>query len=324
MEKVLVTGATGFLGGALLQHLRREGRSVVGIGRDPVRIEQLHRQGFDVRALDLTQPIAVAGFDGVGAIVHCAALSAPFGPYAAFRAANVTATDHVLDLGRALGVRRFVQISSASVCFAPEDRLSVREDMALPRPFNAYAWSKAEAEALVLAAPDLGPVVLRPRGIYGAGDTALVPRLIRAIQRGPLPLLRGGRARIDLTHVDDVTSSVSAALAAKQAAVGQVFNISGGEVLPITAIVAATCQRVGLQARWQRMPLAPLMLVAGATEALAARLPGGREPVVTRYGLALFAYAQGLDLSNARKGLGWQPQVSFAQGLERSFPPGAA
>jgi len=296
----------------------------VGIGRDPARIEQLHRQGFDVRALDLTRPIAVPEFDGVAAIVHCAALSAPFGSYAAFRAANVTATGHVLDLGRTLGVRRFVQVSSASVCFAPADRLAVREDMALPRPFNAYARSKAEAESLVLAAPELGSVVLRPRGIYGVGDTALVPRLIRAMQRGPLPLLRGGRARIDLTHVDDVAMAVSAALAAEAAAMGQVFNISGGEVLPITAIVAAVCQRVGLQARWQRLPLPPLMLAAGAMEALAARLPGGREPAVTRYGLALFAYAQGLDLTKAREGLGWQPQVSFAEGLERSFPQGAA
>ncbi len=324
MEKVLVTGATGFLGAALLQHLRSEGRAVVGIGRDPARIEQLRRQGFEMRSVDLTRPIAAPEFKGVDAMIHCAALSAPFGPYAAFRAANVTATGHVLELGRALGVQRFVQISSASVSFAPEDRLSVREDMALPRPFNAYARSKAEAETLVLAAPELGPVVLRPRGIYGAGDTALVPRLIRAMERGPLPLLRDGRARIDLTHVDDVARAVSAALVAGQAVTGHVFNISGGEVLPITEIVAAVCQRVGLQARWQRMPLAPLMIAAGVMEALTARLPGAREPAVTRYGLALFAFAQSLDLAKAHRGLGWRPQVTFADGLSRSFPQGAA
>jgi nucleoside-diphosphate-sugar epimerase len=111
---------------------------------------------------------------------------------------------------------------------------------------------------------------------------------------------------------------------AGQAVTGHVFNISGGEVLPITEIVAAVCQRVGLQARWQRMPLAPLMIAAGVMEALTARLPGAREPAVTRYGLALFAYAQSLDLAKAHRGLGWRPQVTFADGLSRSFPQGAA
>lgn len=324
MEKVLVTGATGFVGGVLLEHLRRKGHAVVGIGRDPARIEHLRARGFDLRALDLTRPMAVQGFDGVGAIVHCAALSSPFGPFASFYAANVTATGHVLALGRALGVRRFVQMSSASVCFAPQDRLGVTEDMPLPRPFNAYARTKALAEAQVLAAPDLGPIVLRPRGIYGAGDTALVPRLMRAMQRGPLPLLRNGRACIDLTHVDDVARAVSAALSPGDRAAGQVFNISGGEVLAITDIVTALCQRLGVQARWKKMPLPPLMIAARLAETLTTRLPGAHEPAVTRYGLALFAYAQSLDLTKARQVLGWQPHVTFADGLRRTFPKGGA
>lgn len=322
---VLVTGATGFLGGAVLRQLCREGQAVIGLGRDPLRIAALRKAGFDVRHHDLELPFGAAALDGLGAvraIVHCAALSAPFGPARAFAAANVTATRHVLDLGQALGVTRFVHASSASVCFRPADQLAVREDDPLPAPFNAYARTKAEAEHLVLAARGLGPVVLRPRGIYGAGETALLPRLVRAARRGPLPLLRNGRGRIDLTHVDDVVAAILMALQADTAVHGQVFNISGGEVLPITDIATRACAMVGLQARWRRMPLGPLMAVAGLVETVSPWLPRSGEPAVTRYGLALFAYAQSLDLSKTRAMLGWEPQISFDEGLARTFAKG--
>lgn len=297
---------------------------VVGLGRDPLRVAQLHEAGFDVRQHDLETPFGVAALQalrGVSAIVHCAALSSPYGPAPAFAAANVTATRHVLALGQALGVKRFIHISSASVCFAPVDQLNVREDDPLPAPFNAYARTKAQAERLVLAVDELCPVVLRPRGIYGAGDTALVPRLLRAARRGPLPLLRDGRARIDLTHVDDVVAAISAALKAGSAVRGQIFNISGGEVLPVAEIATRACEQAGVVARWRKMPLGPLMAAAGIVEAISPWLPRTSEPAITRYGLALFAYAQSLDLTKAQTELGWRPQISFEDGLARTFAP---
>lgn len=315
---VLVTGATGFLGGAVLRHLAARGQPAFGLGRDATRIAALRAQGLDLRAHDLTRPFDPAAYAGVSAIVHSAALSAPFGPRRDFTAANVTATRHVVALAQALGVARLVHISSASVSFAPMDQIGVTEDTPLPRPFNAYAATKAEAERIVLAGP-IPAIVLRPRGIYGAGDTALLPRLLRAAARGPLPLLRNGRARIDLTHVDDVVSAVIAALQAGPAAHGQIFNITGGEVIPVTEIATRACAAAGQPLRWRKMPLRPVMAVAGAVEMASLLLPHRPEPAVTRYGLALFAYAQSLDITKARDVLGWSPQVTFADGLDRTF-----
>ena len=308
-----------------MRRLRAEGVAVVGFGRDPHRIAALRGDGFDMRAHDLVQafgPRDVAAMGPVDAIIHCAARSSPHGTPHAFQTANVTAAGHVLDLGRALVVRRFVFISSSSVSFAARDQLGVRESDPLPRPFSAYAATKAAAERLVLATPGIGSVVLRPRGIYGAGDTALLPRLLRAAGRGPLPLLRGGQARIDLTHVDDVVDAVMASLQQGAGIEGRTFNISGGEVLAITDIVARACAGAGLSPRWRKVPLAPLMAVAGLVEGVARWLPGAPEPVITRYGLALFAYAQSLDLSQAHTGLGWVPRVSFEDGLARTFAMG--
>ena len=155
--------------------------------------------------------------------------------------------------------------------------------------------------------------------LYGAGDRALLPRLIKAAKRRPLPVFRDGRACIDLTHVDDVVDAVVAALAAPREAEGQIYNVSGGEVLPVRRIADEACARAGIAVRWRRMPLWPAMLAAGAMEAVALALPGRPEPPVTRYGLGLFAYAQSLDLAKARRLLGWAPKIPFEQGLDRTF-----
>ncbi|MGX8008613.1 NAD-dependent epimerase/dehydratase family protein [Mesorhizobium sp. ORM8.1] len=319
---VLVTGASGFLGSHVLERLASMGVRAVGLGRDAERCAALQRAGHAVIRHDLSLPFdatPVARLAKVEKIIHCAALSSPFGRLKDFVAANVAATQNLTGFAKWQDVDRFVHISSPSVCFAFRDQLGLSEDAALPEPVNHYARTKHAAEAIVLGAPEIHPVVLRPRGIYGAGDRALLPRLIKAAASRPLPVFRGGRAAIDLTHIDDVVDAVIAALTAPIEAEGQIFNVSGGEMLPVRRIADEACARAGLKPRWRPMPLVPAMLVAGLMEAAAIRLPGRPEPPVTRYGLGLFAYAQSLDLSKAKRVLGWAPKIAFEQGLDRTF-----
>lgn len=316
-ERLLVTGATGHLGGEVLAQAREAGISALGLGRNAARIDRLQRRGFAVMGHDLTDPLPGAARD-VDAVIHCAALSAPFGPARAFLAANVTATQSLLDAFPRLD--RFVLVSSPTVYFAFADDVMRREDGPLPPPVNAYAATKRQAERLVLSRPELRPIILRPRGIYGAGDSALLPRLLRAARRGPLPLLRKGVAEIDLTHVADAARACLAALVAPVSAVGGIYNISGGEVLPVTEIVAQACARAAVPLSWRPLPLRPALALAGATEFL-ARLGGGAEPPVTRYGLGLFAYRQSLDLSAAAARLDWRPEIPFSRGLLTALPP---
>lgn len=316
-ERLLVTGATGHLGGEVLAQAREAGISALGLGRNAARIDRLQRRGFAVMGHDLTDPLPGAARD-VDAVIHCAALSAPFGPARAFLAANVTATQSLLDAFPRLD--RFVLVSSPTVYFAFADDVMRREDGPLPPPVNAYAATKRQAERLVLSRPELRPIILRPRGIYGAGDSALLPRLLRAARRGPLPLLRKGVAEIDLTHVADAARACLAALVAPVSAVGGIYNISGGEVLPVTEIVAQACARAAVPLSWRPLPLRPALALAGAAEFL-ARLGGGAEPPVTRYGLGLFAYRQSLDLSAAAARLDWRPEIPFSRGLLTALPP---
>ncbi|WP_421581259.1 NAD-dependent epimerase/dehydratase family protein [Shinella sp. M31] len=315
--RILVTGATGFLGGRVIRHLGARGLDAVGLGRDDARCRALQGAGFTTVRADLSRSVLHLAdvIGGVDAVVHCAALSAPWGRLAAFRAANVGGTRNALDLAEALGARRFVNISSPTVYFEMKDKIAVAETACLPRPINAYARTKAEAERLVFACPRVGPVNLRPRGIYGAGEETLLPRLITAARRGPLPLLRSGAAAIDLTHVDDVVAAIEAALSADAAVEGETFNISGGDMVPVRELVERVCSALGVSLRWKRVPFYPALPLARLAEIASLARPVPKEPVVTPYTLGLFAFRQSLDISKAQQMLGWQPRISLDEGL---------
>ncbi|GAB2184726.1 NAD-dependent epimerase/dehydratase family protein [Roseibium sp. LAB1] len=326
MARLLVTGATGFLGGKLIRHLRAKGSDPIALGRDELYCRQLEAEGFDVVRMDLSHACDPQRFSGLGpinAVVHCAALSAPWGRRSAFETANVIGTRHLLALAGELGVTRFVNISSPTVYFEMKDKEQVREDALLPPPINAYAATKADAERLALARFDLGPINLRPRGLYGVGDTSLLPRLLTAAGKRPLPLFRDGAASIDLTHVEDVLAAIDAALEAPPACEGETFNISGGEPLPVRFIVERVCAAKGVPVRWRKRPLAPAVLAAKLMERASLVLPGAGEPPATPYTLGLFAFRQSLDISKAARLLNWQPQIDFEMGLARTLGGGA-
>jgi nucleoside-diphosphate-sugar epimerase len=322
--RILVTGATGFLGGRLCWSLAGAGHQLVGLGRNFDLGHELERAGVRFVQCDLGTAPDSALIEGIGAadaVVHAAALSSPWGLRADFMRANLTGTRSALEIARAAGAQRFVFISSPSVLFRFADQLDVSEDEAFPRPVNFYAESKQLAEREVLAAGDLSPIVLRPRAIYGPGDTALLPRLIRAAKAGPLPLLRGGQARSNLTYVDDVVRAIEAALAAPADQSGRVFNIAG-EAQPLRLVVERAAAASGIAVRWRTLPW-PVALAAARLMETAARLaPRAPEPRVTAYGLGLLAFSHTLDVSAARSALGFEAAVPFEEGLSRTFARG--
>ncbi len=317
--RVLVTGASGFLGGTLCRFLRDRGYDVVGTGRSARRCALLVEQGFEVHQADLSAGPVQGRLGNPDAIVHTAALSAPWGAPVAFQAANIDTTRNIITAARRLGVARLVNISSPSVYFAPKDQLNVDEGRPLPKPFNDYARTKAEAECLALSTPEIGPISLRPRGIYGFGDTTLLPRLLQAARAHPLPIFREGRAKIDLTHVSDVCAAIEATLRAGSEAEGQTFNISGGEVLPISQIIDMTCARAGITPRWRAIPFRPAFAAAKLSERITALLPSAGEPRITAYALALLAFEQSLNIDKAAQVLEWSPQIRFEDGLQEAL-----
>lgn len=313
-----VTGATGGLGRNLCQRLAAEGETCAGMGRDPAALDWLAGQGVAVHRLDVADAPALArAMAGAEVVFHCAALSAPWGPEAAFHAANVAGTANVLAAARQAGVRRVVVVSSPSVGFAFRACRDVREDDPLPaRPVNAYAASKRAAERLVLEAAAAGQdcVILRPRGLFGPWDRALAPRLARVARRGVVPLPGGGGARVDVTCTANAVDALLAAAVAGPQAAGRIYNISNGAPVAVADLLGRALAALGLRARLLPLPVGPSLAAARLLEGV-ARLTGGWEPPVTAYALGVLAFDHTLDIAAARRDLGWQPRQSLDDGM---------
>ncbi|NVM76526.1 nucleoside-diphosphate-sugar epimerase [Duganella sp. SG902] len=328
--KILVTGGTGFLGRHLVWRLAGQGAQVVFTGRNRASAQLVlagasaqhsaaSAPGRAPRYVEIDHGVADAGrrlldcAEGADAIVHCAALAAPWGSRQAFARANIRSTAEVLDACAAHRIERLIHISTPSVYFAFEDRLGIREDAPLPPPATEYARSKREAELMVLAAGLPRAVILRPRAIFGPWDQALLPRLLRLMRYGRVPLLRGGRALLDLTYVDNVVDAILLSLGAPSG----IYNISNGEPIAAADLFARIAAGFGLPVRATNRPYALADAVARVLE-LGARLAPGWEPPVTRYSLGAIAYSQTLDLQNARDTLGYAPSVSLEEGIART------
>ncbi len=320
MRRVLVTGATGGLGLAVVAALAAQGYAVRATGRRRDLTGRLAAMGAEFVPADLNDmaalPDLVAGMDGV---IHAAALSSPWGPYADFRRINVDVTRHLLAAARVAGVGRFVFVSSPSVYARAADQVNLREsDPVNPRPMNAYAATKGEAERAVLAASDaaMACVAIRPRAIVGPDDTVLLPRVLRLVRRGRFPLVRGGQARIELTDARDAAAALVLALERAQTLGGEVINIAGGRSMAIRDMVSTLAEALGIPIRFVPVPYAAVAAFATAAEAVCRVLPGRPEPILTPYTLTTLAFSQTFDLTKARETLGYQPQFDpFATAL---------
>lgn len=304
----------------MVRTLASRGVDVRAHGRDPARLR--FAGGVRTVAADLAAAADVRALTdaarGCDAIVHCAALSAPWGPRAAFVAANVVGTANVLAVARAAGVRRLVHISSPAVLFDGSDQHCVGDDAPYPTSHTSqYARTKHEAELLVRhAAHEFETVILRPKAIYGAGDRALVPRLLRAARAGRLPQIGDGTNAVDVTHVDDVVHAVECALTTGSG-LGGTYLITGDEHVPLWGMIRELLAGVGLPAPGRVVPLAAALTAARVMEAVATLTR--REPTLTRYSALILARTQTYDIRRARSALGYAPRVHVADGVARTI-----
>ncbi len=319
---VLITGGTGFLGRRTAEKLRAAGVAVTVVGRNATMGEALVASlGCHFIRADLADARAVRlAVDGHDAVLHCAAKSSPWGPYREFHRANVLGTQHVIAACEAVGVGRLVHVSTPSVYFDFRDRTNIRETDPLPRhPANHYVKTKLAAEKLVSESVTRGvpAVILRPRGIFGPGDTTLVPRLIRANARGMLPLCDGGENLIDITYVDNVADALIAAIHAAPRTIGRVYNITNGEPRTLREILALVFAKLGVPFAPRHTSFRKMFAIAGAMEWFAKTIFLGREPVLTRYTVGVLAKSQTLDISRARADLGYSPAIGIDEGISR-------
>jgi nucleoside-diphosphate-sugar epimerase len=320
--RALVTGASGFLGGAIARRLRADGHAVVTLQRSPA--PELEALGIRVARGDIADPAAVhAAAAGCEVVFHVAAKAGHWGPYAEYHAANVLGTQAVIDACRAHGIGRLVHTSTPSVVHAGGDLEGIDESAPVATRFHAhYPATKAEAERRVLAAngPTLATVALRPHLIWGPGDRHLLPRIVARAKAGRLRFVGPPGKRIDTTWIDNAVDAHLAAaegLAPGAAHAGRAYFISNGEPIASEDMINRLLDCAGLPPERRRIPYPVAFAVGALMEAAWTLLPLRGEPLMTRFLAEQLSTAHWYDISAAARDFGWRPRVSLEEGFRR-------
>ncbi len=317
-RSVIVTGATGFLGGRVARRLHEEGWSVTALGRDRGKGAQLTAEGIPFHSLDLVhdKDTLLKLVNDHDAVVHSAALAKTWGPFGDFHQANVVATQNLLDVCQKAGVKRLVHISSTSVAFHFHDQRQLKEDAAWAgSTVNQYITTKWEAEKQVLAQFS-SAIVLRPHAIYGPGDTTIFPRVLRVAKRGFFPVFGETDPWMDMTSVDHAAQAVILALQAPDTCHGKVYSITDDQEIKRSELMNTLFDACGLRVRFVKIPVRLAMGIGSFFEKTSAILTGNRwEPPMTRYSVGTLTYSKTLDISAAKNDLGYAPTLSTVAGL---------
>jgi nucleoside-diphosphate-sugar epimerase len=256
---------------------------------------------------------------GCDVVFHAAAKVHDWGPKAEFQRDTIDGTRKVLEAARAAGVRRVVHVSTEAVLVgkgAPKIH-GADESVPLPaRPLGMYPWSKGRAEELVRAANGSGleTVIVRPRFIWGKGDTVLLPRLAEMVRAGKFVWIGGGHFPTSTVHVQNVCHGLL--LAAERGVPGETYFVTDGDPIEMREFLSAMLGAAGVDvSRVRSLPRWAAAVGAWLGEAVwtVGRLRG--VPPVTRTGVRLVGEEVTVSDAKARRELGYAPVVTREAGL---------
>ena len=326
---VLVTGGGGFLGRYIVEQLLARGDRVTVFARGSY--PELEAAGAQVTRGSVEDAEAIGqACVGMDVVFHVAAMAGLWGPWLSFWNTNVIGTRNVISACRAARVQRLVYTSSPSVVFDNRPQAGCDESLPYPPRYESYyPQTKAMAERLVIEASKEGgaapllAVVLRPHLIWGPRDTHIMPGLLERARQGKLMQVGDGKNQVDLTYVEDAARAHLLAADALQPGaptVGSVYFISQDEPVTMWSWINDLLRELGIPPVRGHIAL-PAARAAGAAMELAHRalgLPG--EPRLTRFLASELAMDHYYNISRAKRDLGYKPQYSMQEALQRTLP----
>lgn len=306
--RILITGASGFVGGAFMRRFSNvPGLELFGVARRPVALPNYAQR-------DLSQAFDLPFRPDV--VIHAAARASPWGTRAQYEQQNVEATREVMAFCRRVGRPRLLHISTSAVFYNESHQYDLREDSPIGPAFvNLYAETKAASERLV---EDYGGEfsVLRPRAVFGPGDTVLFPRVIEAARKGTLPLFVGQDRPVmgDLVYIDTLTDYLLRAAQAPTLAPS--YNLTNAQPVDLQLLLHTVLRELGLPLPQRRVKVGTALRAATVLEWVwrTGRLRG--EPPATRFGVGVFAYSKTFDPARTLTDLG-APSVALDEGVRR-------
>ncbi len=312
-----VTGGSGFIGGRLIERLVGQGRTVRALARSDDAAAKVARLGAEPVRGELSDRASIAaGAAGTEVAFHLAAHLGEWGPWEGFEKGNVEGTRNVLAGCAQAGVKRFVHCGTEAALMAGEPLVNVDETNPLrPDSRAPYPATKAKAELAVRAAnrEEFETVALRPRFVWGKGDTTLLPEMVATVEAGKWAWVGGGRTVTDTTHVDNVVEGL--VLAAEKGRPGESYFVTDGEPVVFREFVTELLRTQGVEPPNRNLPAWTAAPMARVCEAAWKLLPLPGEPPMTTFRSWLLTQECTIDISKARKELGYAPIVSHDEGL---------
>ena len=300
-----------------MERLVGEGRSVRALARSDAAAERVAELGAEPVRGDLGDRASLAaGAAGAEVAFHLAAHLGEWGDWDDFERGNVEGTRNALAACAEAEVRRFVHCGTEAALMAGEPLVGVDETAPLrPDSRAPYPATKAKAEQAVREAAREGfeTVVLRPRFVWGKGDTTLLPEMVATVESGRFAWVGGGRNVTDTTHVDNVVEGLL--LAAEKGRSGEAYFVTDGEPVVFREFVTAMLQTQGVKPPGRSLPAWTAAPMARVCEAAWRTLPLPGDPPMTAFRSWLLTQECTIDISKARTELGYEPVVSHEQGL---------
>jgi nucleoside-diphosphate-sugar epimerase len=316
---VLVTGAGGYTGFALVRHLRSSGRRVRALVRQHRQAEDLARLGAEVVVGDVRDPETVRqAVAGIHTVYHLAAVFRRAGvPDSEYRSVHVDATRTLMEYSAAAGVQRFLHCSTVGVHGDVDRSAPATEDAPL-LPGDIYQQTKLEGEQVAretAARIGLPLTVVRPGPIYGPGDRRLL-KLIGGVARRRFVVVGDGSPRFQMVYVDDLAKGFRLA-AETPGAAGRTYIITGNEAPTLNELVEEIADVARVRALRWHLPVWPFWLAGAICEAIC--VPFGIEPPIFRRRVSFFTSNRWFDTGRARRELGYSPVVRLQEGIGRTL-----
>ena len=320
---ILITGASGFLGGRLTQLLAEQGQPVRILARassdlsmlDGLPIEILRTPITDIRPEDIAD---------ITHIYHCAGASTDWAPYDTYYQSNVAATQALLLAARTARtqgspLQRLLHISTTDVYGYP--RTPCDESHPLTYTGLPYNETKCLGEAAAQEAHDkagLPVTILRPATIYGPRGTAFVTDIVALLKDRSMALFDHGLIRGGFTYVDNVAHAMIAA-AHSPDTIGRAYNITDATNITWREYVHALADGLHLRRPWLDIPSALALPLGRAMEIAYRRLPLPGRPLLTRHAVLLLARDQEFPITRAQNDFAYAPAISFEEGMNRTI-----
>jgi nucleoside-diphosphate-sugar epimerase len=323
MPTAFVTGGSGFIGGRLIERLRSQGHEVRALARSASAAERVRERGAEPVDGELADTAAMrAAAEGCELAFHAAATLGDWGTREEFERGNVEGTENVIRACADAGVRRLVHVSTEAVLLAGKPLVDVDESAPLrPDSPALYSSTKARAEQAVVAANGdrLETVVVRPRFVWGLGDTTLLPVMLEMVRGGRFAWIGGGRHRTSTTHVENTVEGLLRG--AERGRPGNVYFVTDGEPVVFREFVSDLLATQGVAAPSRSVPGWAAAALARAGEASWRHLPLPGRPPLTRFTYWVSSQECTIRIDKARDQLGYAPVMSIQEGLAEMRAP---